>query len=34
MERDLHGDNSWQVADADGELRWRSDAGELTPAGA
>ena len=30
MERDLRGDNSWQVLLADnGELRWRSDAGEL-----
>ncbi len=30
MERDLHGDNSWQVVlNKDGELRWRSTQGEL-----
>lgn len=31
IERDLGGDNSWQVVKgSDGELRWRSTAGELS----
>jgi cardiolipin synthase C len=31
MERDMSGANSWHVRiDADGTMRWRSDAGELT----
>ena len=31
MERDMAGDNSWQVSlSPEGELVWRSEAGELT----
>jgi hypothetical protein len=30
MERDMNGANSWRVViNPDGDLRWRSDAGEL-----